>query len=805
MKKLCFFLFVFSSQLLSAQLYVAPGDSISVLPGTLFTLQEDLVNNGKIFNGGILTLNGTGIQSLSGTGSTIDNLTADNHAVLINDLSIVNALQLNAANIFDLGSSTLANTGNVNGTGFIKGSLNADIQLNGSAASSIRFDQANNEVSNALRNITVGNGAVTVLNKLYVYDAVLPSSGSIQLDDELVLRSNSSKTARVGVAGSSFSYGVNGKFVIERYIPGRRAWRLLTAPVTAADNIKISDAWQDSKPRVTNVNIISNPEPGYGTHVTFGFPSTNGYDQGVNGNPSIRYLNSSGWNGVPSATNDGSIANSGIITDQPGYMLFVRGDRGTLLSQATSAITSPTVLRPKGKIHTGVVNQPLSTAFVNGGSSFRVVGNPYASSVNFHSVVSNPVNAANGFTDEFYLWDPAITGSNGVGGFVAMSYNAAASIIAGYPVYDRSVSSSIDNSGDIQSSAAIVVDYAGPATSMRFEEDQKTTGSNNSFFRPVRQLHTSLLAENADSSVSVNDGVLISFDEAMATEEVSGMKKLGNFSENIAVSAGNGLYCIERRRPITAGDTIFYFISRLRQKNYQLQFFFAPDALPAGVAPYLEDGFTKTTTALQAIDSSFYRFAVTDDTNSFAAGRFRLLFKNINRFVSLAASCTGQQVLLQWAVTDTAGIVSFVVERSLDGINFSFATATVPEVFTSADAGVLPGTYYYRVKCLNSKGVATYSAVVKVVVPFSKYNCYVYPNPVTDHNCTFIIKNAVAGVYQLTLLNSEGQTFLQQSVQHAGGTLKHPVRLPGTISAGTYIVEAIGPDKKRHLAEMIVE
>ncbi len=148
---------------------------------------------------------------------------------------------------------------------------------------------------------------------------------------------------------------------------------LRAIPVTAADNLTISDAWQDGKPVVVNINIISNPEPGFGTHVTFGLPATNGYDQGINGNTSIRYLNSSGWNGVPTATNDGSVANSGIITDQPGYMLFVRGDRGTLLSQATGAVTSPTVLRPKGKINTGVLNQPLGIAFANAGSTFRVV------------------------------------------------------------------------------------------------------------------------------------------------------------------------------------------------------------------------------------------------------------------------------------------------------------------------------------------------------------------------------------------------------------------------------------------------
>lgn len=805
MKKLCVVFIIFFWQQLSAQLYIAPGDSISVLPGTLFTLQEDLVNNGKIYNGGVLTLNGTGIQSLSGTGSAIDNLTADNNAVLAGNVSIINALQINAANIFDLGNNTLTSTGSVTGSGFIKGSLNANLLLNGSGSSNIRFDQTNGEVSNAIKNITVSNGTVTFLNKLYVYDALQPSSGSVTLQDELVLRSNSSKTARVGVTGSSFSYGAGGKFVIERYIPGRRAWRLLTAPVVSTDNIKISDAWQDSKARVTNINVIANPEPGYGTHVTFGYPATNGYDQGINGNPSIRYLNSAGWNGVPSATNDGSIVNSGVITDQPGYMLFVRGDRGTLLSQATSAVTSPTVLRPKGKINTGAIDQPLSAAFINAGSSFRVVGNPYASSVNFHSLAINPVNAANGFTDEFYLWDPNITGANAVGGFVAMSYNAAASIAAGHPVYDRSVSSSIDNSGDIQSSAAFVVDYAGPATTMRFEEGHKTAGSNNSFFRPVSQLHTTLLAENADSSLSINDGVLINFDAAYTTEEVSGMKKLGNFAENIAVTNRGGLYCIERRRPVAAGDTIFYFIARLRQKKYQLRFFFGDNALPSGVAPYLEDGFTRHTTALLAIDSSLYRFAVTNDTNSYAAGRFRLLFKNINRFLPLVATYTGEQTLLQWSLTDTSGIIAFTVERSKDGISFEDITTLTAEVFSSADQTKQPGTYFYRIRCVNNKGVVSYSPVAKVVVPYNETNCYVYPNPVRDKHCTLVVKKAVAGLYQLKVLNNEGRVVMVRSVQHTSGTLQQSLQLPQAISSGKYVVEITGPDNKKQLAEIIVE
>ncbi|MBL0357147.1 MAG: hypothetical protein IPP72_09795 [Chitinophagaceae bacterium] len=64
------------------------------MPGTLFTLQEDLINNGKIYNNGVLTINGTVAQNISGSGNT-DNLTADNNAVLLSNSTINNTLQLN--------------------------------------------------------------------------------------------------------------------------------------------------------------------------------------------------------------------------------------------------------------------------------------------------------------------------------------------------------------------------------------------------------------------------------------------------------------------------------------------------------------------------------------------------------------------------------------------------------------------------------------------------------------------------------------------------------------------------------------
>lgn len=771
-----------------AQLYIAPGDSISVLPGTLFTLQENLNNNGKIYNGGVLTLNGSSLQTLSGTASQVDNITADNNVQLLNDITVNNVLFLNSGKIFDISNSVLANTGEINGPGLLKGSLNAVLQLTGIGGSSISFDQSADAASNALKNMLVNNGNVLLQNKLYLYDALLPAGGTITLNDELVLRSNSSKTARVGVAAAGFVYNSNGKFVIERYIPGRRAWRLLTVPVTSGSSVKISDAWQDGKPRVTNVNSISNPEPGYGTHVTYGFPSANGYDQGVNGNPSIRYLNSTGWNGVPSATNDGSVSNSGIVTDQPGYMLFVRGDRGTLLSQATGALISETVLRPKGRINTGVVNIPLGTGFISGGSHFRVVGNPYPSAVNFHQVISSGLNLPGGFTDAYYLWDPAITGSNGVGGWVAMSYNGPASIAAGRPVYDRSVASAITNDGDIQSSAAFVIDYNGAATAILVQETDKSTESSNSFFRPAGQIQTTLLAENSDSTVSVNDGVLLLLDDQnAAVVDKNDMKKLGNFAENISIIKDSAYLCIEKRKPLTAGDTVFYFTKSLRQKKYQLQFDMDNQAVAAGTGVFLEDVYLKTYTPLHHSSSTLYPFSVTADNGSYSSSRFRLVCRNVNRITDLQVQLLKDDVLLQWLLSDTTGIVSFSIQRSEDGNTFTTVGHTTAASYT--DAQLAAGIYYYRILCANDKGMISYSNIEKVQVPFVKTGLHIFPNPVTGTQIMLRSKSTPGGMYHLRLLDGNGKIISTANFNHGGGMLLHPLEVGAPFSNGIYQLE----------------
>ena len=194
--------------LLKAQLFVAAADSISVSPGLLFTSQEtQLINNGKIFNTGTLTLNSTIQQTIEGPG-TVQNLTADNNVLMLTDLTVTDTLRVNTGKVFNIATLQLTDGGTVTANGLLKASPQEALVLNGNGSSTINMDATANESRNAFKKITASgsSGTVNFQNKLYVHDALLPNAGTVTLNDELVLRSNDSLTARVGPVGSTINY-----------------------------------------------------------------------------------------------------------------------------------------------------------------------------------------------------------------------------------------------------------------------------------------------------------------------------------------------------------------------------------------------------------------------------------------------------------------------------------------------------------------------------------------------------------------------------------------------------------------------
>ncbi|MEO5892224.1 MAG: hypothetical protein ABIQ31_18395, partial [Ferruginibacter sp.] len=264
--------------------------------------------------------------------------------------------------------------------------------------------------ANSLNNLSVVSPTTTTLaSSLNVYGVLTVQNGTFNTGNAITLKSSATATARVApVTGT-----ISGNVTVERYIPARRAWRILSAPVGGTQ--KISAAWQEN---ATTFSAVPDPNPGFGTHITEGSTAVNGFDH----NPLIAMASIKKY---VSATNSWTALGNTNATNvnADAYLTFVRGHRSTPLGLNTVAPTN-TTLRATGPLKTG------DQAFNVSATGFTAIPNPFASPINFATLTRSNVQ------DNFYLWDPKLGGVSGVGGYVLLSSNG----IGGYDITPAPVS-----------------------------------------------------------------------------------------------------------------------------------------------------------------------------------------------------------------------------------------------------------------------------------------------------------------------------------------------------------------------------
>ncbi len=626
-------------------------------------------------------------------------------------------------------------------------------------------------------------------NTVAVYN-ILAAEGATTLDADgssnnrtFVLRSVPASTASVAILPPTVD--ITGKVTVERYIPARRSWRLLTAPIHPVSNLTISQAWQEG---VSNASRLSpvNPSPGYGTNITKSTVyASDGYDQGSTNNPSIKYYTGSSWGGVPLATNGTTPgANNGLINDQQGYMLFVRGDRSIQVA-GTNVVPVNATLRPAGRLKTGT--QPAVAC-----NGWTVIGNPYASSINFHKLVSaNP-----GLPEEFYLWEPDLTGINEVGGWISYgAYNAGTQTYTVAPLLPGS--SSATNTGDIPSGSAFMVNYTG---NIVFTESCKSTEINNALFRPAGELRVNLLAVNTNATVSLNDGVAVLFNAGSETERVT-VPKNRNFAEIITINTTKPL-AIEKRMAVRENDTVFLGIWQMQRKEYMLELVPGALSIPPHITAFLEDTYLHNYEPVAPHDTTLYRFSVTADSGSFAAARFRIIFKRAIRPFSIRALLQPQNhISVKWEMPETRGLVGYQIEKSSDGKEFVVtgsrqSAANAPAQLEWVDAAPWPNETYYRVKYFTENGGVVYSNIAKVSIK-NTGSISVYPNPVTNNRITLQMNGQPEGEYYATLTGSSGQVIFTGKWYHTGTTNTRVLEISPAAAKGIYQLEITQSGSKR--------
>ena len=717
--------------------------------------------------------------------------------------SVSKDIELQPGTTLDLNGQSFTASGSFTGLGITRGSSTSNMNLNAiGGTSTLNFDQTIDGGTNALKNLTV-SGAVTLSNKTAVYGTLLPVAGTLQLNDTLVLRSDAAATARVGEVTGTIAYSATGKVTVERYYPMSRSWRLVTAPLSNTGSI--FNSWQAGGNYVIGKGMfVTGPNPTGSTG--------NGLD-----NSNFKNISMKGWNSLTNAyVNVGNTTGTNLskdlgtpgIASNIGYYAFVRGDRSRSPDNTIFGNMNNTTLSSTGFLQTGSQSFPFIGVASASNPSFELIGNPYASSVDFTKLTKTNV-----YPHRFYIFDPSL---GTVGLFVTMEdLGSPGTFIA------KNVISTQGNY--IQSSQAffVQVENTGAAT-LTFKETDKSSNYNASLFRPARplvamqSLRITLLQTNANNNTLLVDGTLVQFDDQFEDKvDIEDALKFTNITENLSLLRHKQFLAIERRPTIKDNDTIFLQLTRTTQRSYR--FAIEPTNIDPTVTAFLEDSYTKLSTPISVLTPSNFDFAITADAKSSVANRFRIVFKQAAlgplpvTFKTIKANEQTGKIAVNWTVENELNIKYYEVEKSADGVSFTKVNTTtatganrISMEYNWLDVNPLSGNNFYRVRSVGLDGKFDYSSTVLVKMGNLASGIRIYPNPVTDIiGAEF--KNMADGIYTARLSNALGQTIFIKTIRHAAGTSMENIKPDYKLLSGIYQLEVTAPDKEITTIKVIVK
>lgn len=523
-----------------------------------------------------------------------EQLTIANGGMLYANEAVVN----NGSLFLNTGRLMLAN--DFNNAGILNAS-SATIELVGGSTQSLTF--GSNDIAKRVELNKSANTATVTAGKLTITDGFKSVAGSLNAGEKVVLQSTSAKTAIV----EQSTAGTISNIVVERYIPAKRAFRLLSSPVTSTTSINYN--WQENQNNTSDVYANnSNTSSGYGTHIAGSVSGSNGFDATQSGNASLFLFDNvtQSWSAVNNT-------NTNTLNAGGAYRLMVRGDRS--IDMNTNAPTpTNTILRTRGalKIGTHTVTGLSATA-----DAFNFLGNPYQSPVDIETVLTNSTNINPNF---YYVWDPKVGGTNGRGAYVTYSFLTDTNNVSGSAVdaYLQPMQ------------ACFVKTAANGVSSVVFQESNKFTTTNENVYRnastqlPMIKLNLFDVASLQAGNTAL-DGVMCLFGSNFSDGlDAFEAEKLTNLDENLAVVVRNNKESIA-----TYNEPTLSSIYPLSTTNYKHQDYVFTANLTNynGLTPYLFDKFLATYTTIE--DGMTYPFSLeATQPLSNAADRFEIVFAN---------------------------------------------------------------------------------------------------------------------------------------------------------------------------------
>jgi Secretion system C-terminal sorting domain len=416
----------------------------------------------------------------------------------------------------------------------------------------------------------------------------LTVAGNLVNDGNLIFKSDSNGTARF--ASYSGAAITSSNVTVERYLPARRAWRLLTAPLKGGTGNTVAANWQGT---ANEGLLLFSPATYQSTTMT-------GYTTG-GGSPNIwNYDN--GWQKIANISTETMFNTNN--SDTKAYLVFATGPHGSnTIANTTSA--EATTLKPLGQLITGSVAHSLTA------DQFKLLPNPYASPINTQTMVQ--ANAGS----TIYMVDPTL---NSFGGYVTFDGTNWTPSVLGNDQY-------------IQSGQGFFVKNASNTT-FTIAESHKVSGNSNTWFErtttdtSVDKIRV-LLYKQDNNSWYLADGIL-AVNSASGNHEVDAADadKMTNFNENIAFKNGATQLSIEYRGLPAAGmlqpmqligTTAQAYQMRLKTENYS----------NSNLTPFLENTQTGALTAIPTDGSEVVvPFTGIVATSAAPDSRFRIVYQS---------------------------------------------------------------------------------------------------------------------------------------------------------------------------------
>ena len=794
--------------------------NVAMNADTIENINSSVINNNgsinlqKIINAA--TVQGDGIynisKAISNSGTFIPGASTVNYNGA--GIQILTALNYNNLTVTQNGTRTvtLDNTGPIGIAGTFTPDLvstsyiitGSQVNYNGNGNQTITgFNYINLSATGGSTKTAGGN--ISIQDSLKIGDNTAFSLGNF----DITLKSTSTYNARIATLPStaSINYGT-GRFTVERYVMGRRKYRLFTSSVTSSDNATLTTGeealsiwgnWQNSGNNVTQ-NI--------GTIITGGL-NADGFDTQTT---TASMYNYDEVNRVFTAHSTANGKNTKYTPLKAGkaFYLFVYGDRTNTITTSNPKFTT---ISSKGKVlvgdqlYTTVSANPLNPTT----NKYAMLGNPFASPINWANVTRSNIS------NTFWGWDPNL---NSTGGYVTVTSTGTVTLIAPF-------SGTVGLNQYIQPGQGFFVKTTGASPTMTIKESDKVANYNSiAFFNepePSQLINNiPLLAVNlqypsgpnmllADGSISAFDN---SFSNTVGTEDAT---KLMASTEVMAIQNGADLLSVDARKMPVNNDTIYLNMQRITKPQYTLQIF-ANQMTTSTLSPFLIDNYLNTTQALSLTDTNRIVFTVTGGVPaSSAANRFKIVFRDFTVlpvvFRSIKASQKQKDVQVDWSVAEESSTVKYQVEHSTNGLSFIFAG----EVSARGIAGnqdyqwlhtqAVTGINYYRVKAINADGKFVLSSIVQLKMDMpgnAEPQLSVYPNPVEDYQINLQLSNFPIGKYPMQLVNTQGQVVYSQLINYSGGSMNKNISLSRLITPGIYYL-IILVDKIKYSRRIFIE